>query len=157
MTALPSLTASRLPAARWCLLVGKATAALDRRRYRAGMNFGFRLPGPFRVGVSSSGRVSVGASLGPLSASTSVGGSTQSGDVFAPITVDQALAAFVEEGWRVKARGDGWALVGRHMARVRVEAVRGGVVGRRETNPWKVLIWMTLVTAAAFWCMGLTA
>lgn len=63
--------------------------------------------------------------------------------MFAPITLDQALAAIVADGWR--------------MARVRIEAVRGGVAARRETNPWKVLIWMAALTALGFWCMGVAA
>lgn len=48
------------------------------------MSFGFRLPGPFRVGVSSKGRGSLGFSVGPFSASDGIGGGqrTPAGTLF---------------------------------------------------------------------------
>lgn len=120
------------------------------------MNFGVRLPGPFRVGVSSSGRINAGVTLGPLSASTNLGGSRPAapGEVFGPVHILDALAAVQDEGWKIKGRGDDWAVITKGLTTLRLETVRGGTAARRLTNPWKVLIWMTLVTVAVFACMG---
>ncbi|HEY9415001.1 MAG TPA: hypothetical protein VIQ30_09610, partial [Pseudonocardia sp.] len=67
------------------------------------MNFGVRLPGPFRVGVSSSGRVNAGVTLGPFSASTGIGSGRRpaAGDEFFPIELDAAAAELVALGWRL--------------------------------------------------------
>ena len=121
------------------------------------MNFGVRLPGPFRVGMSSSGRVNVGITVGPLSASTSVGRPPTPGEVFAPVHILDAVAALIDEGWKVKGRGDDWAVVSRGMMTVRLETVRGGTAARRLTNPWKVLVWMGLACGLLFWFLAATS
>ena len=70
---------------------------IDGCEYGAGMHFGFRLPGSFRVGISDKGRVTAGASFGPFSVSGGVGGAqcTPQG-VFRPGLSLEAFAAQAE-------------------------------------------------------------
>ena len=97
-----------------------------------GMNFGFRLPGPFRVGVSSKGRVSVGASLGPFSVSTSSARRSQSKAPQPVLLRGTTLAATVEqavsEGWRVTGRDDRTVLLARQSDALRLHLVDAFVV-----------------------------
>ncbi|MGW3809080.1 hypothetical protein [Micromonospora sp. NPDC005113] len=114
------------------------------------MNFGVRLPGPFRAGISSSGHVNAGVTLGPLSASTNVGNVRRAPaptEIFAPVALLDALADLTEAGWRIDGRGDDWALVGKGLTALQLEAVRGGTVARRVTSRRKVLLWIAVVAA----------
>ncbi|MET7949204.1 hypothetical protein [Micromonospora sp. NPDC005324] len=117
------------------------------------MNFGVRLPGPFRVGISGTGRVSAGVTLGPLSASTG-GGARRApapNEIFAPLELPAALAELADEGWRVNGQGDGWALVGRRLAALQLETVEGGTVARRVTSRRKVLLWVAVAVVVVAW------
>jgi hypothetical protein len=95
------------------------------------MNFGVNLPGPFRVGFGRKGRVTLGASMGPFSVSTSAA-SRRSASPHAvvlrgttlAIQVDQALA----EGWRITGRDDRTVLLARDGDMLRLHAVSPLVV-----------------------------
>lgn len=74
-------------------------------QYGPAMNFGVNLPGPFRIGVSSKGRVTGGMSLGPFSVSGQLGGGKQPAAPPAiPGTLEEAIATAEESGCRVTAR-----------------------------------------------------
>ena len=129
---------------------------LDSGSYGAGMNFGVRLPGPFRVGVSSSGHVNAGVTVGPLSASTNLGRPARPGEVVAPVHILDALADLVDAGWKVKGRGDDWAIVAKGMTALRLDAVRDGTAARRITSTRAVVVWLAVAVAIAAVCWGLT-
>lgn len=67
------------------------------------MNFGVRLPGPFRVGISSKGRLNAGVTVGPFSASGGLGGGhrTAQGTLF-PVTLEQFIAQAQAEGFKIE-------------------------------------------------------
>lgn len=99
------------------------------------MNFGFRLPGPFRVGVSSKGRVNVGMTMGPFSVSTSPA-SRRSAKPHSVVLRGTTLAAQVEqavsEGWRITGRDDRTVLLARNGDMLRLHLVDAFVV---EVSP----------------------
>lgn len=131
---------------------------VDVTGYGAGMNFGVRLPGPFRAGVSSSGRVNAGVTVGPLSASTNLGGGrpARAGEVVAPVHILDALADLIDAGWKVKGRGEDWAIVGKGMTALRLDVVHGGTAARRITSTASVVVWLAVAVAIAAVCWGLT-
>lgn len=90
------------------------------------MGIGVRL-GPFRIGVSSRGRVTGGVSIGPVSASTRLGGGQQNGAYpIWPDKRDQLVAQAEAEGWRVVAGSDWHTRVERGWRAAVIATVQGG-------------------------------
>ena len=118
------------------------------------MFFGVRLPGPFRVGVSSKGKVYGGVTVGPFSASTPIGGgSAGAASGHHPISLDAAVAELLRDGWKVAGRGDGWTQMryGWRVA-VHIDAVPGGVQWRQVTNSRKVIAWLVVIAGVVLFC-----
>ncbi|WP_435589821.1 hypothetical protein [Micromonospora aurantiaca (nom. illeg.)] len=117
------------------------------------MQFGLRLPGPFRVGVSSRGRANVGVALGPVSVSTGGSrGAAVGGNVY-PIGLDDAVTQLVAAGWRVTG-GDGErVLLARGWRALHVEAVEGGVTWWPVTSRRTVIAWTLVLLAVLALCL----
>ncbi|OKI47318.1 hypothetical protein [Micromonospora sp. CB01531] len=119
------------------------------------MNFGARLPGPFRVGVSSSGRVNMGATVGPFSVSGGGGSRPGRADaVHAPVHILDALAELQAAGWKITGRGDDWAIAVKGFTTLRLDAEGDGTTARRVTSNRKLLLWLTVGVAIAALCLG---
>lgn len=112
------------------------------------MRFGVRLPGPFRVGIGRGGRVSVGMTAGPFSASTAINQQRRPanpGEAFYPITLDGAVAELVTMGWLPRGHDGRSAILTRGWRAVQVDAVDGGVTWRRVTSRRSLLAWTVAV------------
>lgn len=119
------------------------------------MNFGFRLPGPFRVGISSKGRVTVGASLGPFSVSGGVGGQRTPHGVFFPVTLDQLVEQARAEGFSVVVTPHTSATIERGwMAFVATVIPGRGVMLRRIWSTWHYAAVIGGVLLLALCCCG---
>lgn len=129
-------------------------------RTLTGMNFGVRLPGPFRVGVSSRGRVSAGLTLGPVSVSGDLGGGRRPAAsqepawgplATIPISLAQATTQAEEQGWRISYRSNDAVWI-QHGMRARViEQHPNGVLVRKSLSP-RALI--TGLAALAVLCIA---
>jgi hypothetical protein len=112
------------------------------------------LPGPFRVGISSKGRISAGMNVGPLSVSTGVGASARkagSGVVQAQATLAQAVAEIEAEGWRVVAQ-DSYAVILRKGRRqLQLRQVAPDVVEASPSTTRTALIVWGIVLVLGFW------
>jgi hypothetical protein len=123
------------------------------------MNFGFRLPGPFRVGISSKGRISAGVNLGPFSMSGGIGGSrggqkTQQG-VFYPVTLDQFVAQAQAEGFSVQVTPGYSATIERRWMAGTVTVVPGrGVMLKRVWSTWQILSLIGVILLVIGLCCG---
>lgn len=123
------------------------------------MNFGVRLPGPFRVGVSSHGRVHAGVTVGPFSASTGITGGRRpadAGEEFYPISLDGAVGELVVLGWRLTGHSGRSAILTQGWRAVQIEAVPGGVTWRpvtsRRTAVTKAVVWMAVAVGLFWFC-----
>lgn len=116
------------------------------------MNFGVRLPGPFRVGISSSGRMNVGVTAGPFSVSTGVGQgrrpAVERQEVY-PIDLDGAVVELLKDGWTLTGHDGRTAFFTRGWKAGRVDAVDGGVtiapIPSRRALIVKTVIWLAVV------------
>lgn len=120
------------------------------------MMFGLRLPGPFRVGVSSSGRVNAGVTLGPFSVSGNVGGTPTARGMFFPVTLHQFVAQAQAEGFSVQVTPGTSATIERRWKAGRAEVVRGGVIVRRVLSTWQILALLGTILAVVALCCGPT-
>lgn len=117
------------------------------------MNFGFRLPGPFRVGVSSKGRVSVGMTAGPFSVSQTLGGSR--GGLLLPVTLDQFVRQAQAEGFSVQVTPGTSATIERRWLAAVATAVPGrGVSVKRTASTWQTLTVVGSVLLLFLVCCG---
>ncbi|WFE41969.1 hypothetical protein [Micromonospora sp. WMMD998] len=119
------------------------------------MNFGFRLPGPFRVGVSSKGRVNVGVTVGPLSASGGLGGAGQrtTRGTFFPVTMPQFVEQARAEGFTVTQYHPSSATIERRWKAGRAEVVPGqGVMLRQVWSTWQTVVVIAAVLAVPLVC-----
>ncbi|MDG4796228.1 hypothetical protein [Micromonospora sp. WMMD1082] len=117
------------------------------------MNFGMRLPGPFRVGINSNGRMNVGATLGPLSVSSGGGQPRRPQDVFAPVSLDTAVAEMGQAGWRVTGGDERTVFMRGAWRAIRIDAVPGGVSAAVVTSRRQVVAAVVLVVAVLAWCL----
>lgn len=116
------------------------------------MNFGVRLPGPFRVGFSDKGRVNVGVTLGPFSASTGISQGASGRQPFHPISLDGAMNELVTHGWRLRGHDRRIAHLTKGWRAVQIEAVRGGVTWRPVTSRRTILTWLFVAVAVVGLC-----
>lgn len=123
-----------------------------------GMNFGIRLPGPFRVGVSDKGRVTAGVTLGPFSASGQLGtGQSAAGGGFIPCTLDEALHAAAQTGWKVRARSQQGATIQRGWKSAWIRVEQGGVRVLPHGNPRWMAVWILAGLVFAVWVVATMA
>jgi hypothetical protein len=124
------------------------------------MNFGLRLPGPFRVGVSSRGRVSAGLTLGPVSVSGNLGGGRRPAAsqqpawgplATIPISLAEATTQAEAQGWKVSYRGERAVWVQRGLRARVIEQHPNGVLHRPTLGP-RALI--TGVVALVLFCVA---
>lgn len=117
------------------------------------MNFGFRLPGPFRVGVSDSGRVNVGATAGPFSVSTSL--SSGRPGMLLPLTLDQFVAQARAEGFSVQVTPHTSAHIERRWQAATADVVPGrGVTVKRTLSTWTIVAIIAAITLPVLLCCG---
>lgn len=112
------------------------------------MNIGFNLPGPFRVGVSSSGRVTGGVTLGPVSMSGQIAGPAPTPRI--PVqrgTLAEALEYATEkQGCTIVALTEYAATVQRGWWAWHIRQVQGGV----QIQPiWSTRLTLTVVSVGA--------
>lgn len=125
------------------------------------MNFGVRLPGPFRVGVSSHGRINAGVTMGPVSMSTGIGGrpARRGEQPFYPISVEDAVAELAAAGWTPTYADPQTAMVAKGWKAARIDAVQGGVtwepITSRRALLAKTVFWVAFALGAAWLCAGL--
>ena len=122
------------------------------------MNFGVRLPGPFRVGISSKGRVNVGMTAGPFSVSTgySPAATTPSrpGAVRLAGLLDQHVRQAQSEGWAVTGRNESTAILRRGAITIQLAQAAPGIVEVSQvTSRSSVLIWGLLAVVIFGLCM----
>jgi len=122
------------------------------------MNFGFRLPGPFRVSVSDKGRVYGGVTMGPFSVSGQLGGgrSAPQGPTVFPVSLGQAQQELAAAGWVVVGREPGGFTVRRRwrLKMGHVRQVPGGVVAEPRTNSWVLAVTIVAVVAGLWIWLG---
>jgi hypothetical protein len=127
------------------------------------MRLGINLPGPFRVGISSKGRISAGMNLGPLSVSGGVGGrrqrtsvGQQQGAVMAYMTLEEAVADALTRGWKVSYHRPGQsAFLVRGWSGASMRAVPGGVLMRPTmSNRTALLIGLVTILGVLACCLG---
>lgn len=120
-----------------------------------GMNFGFRLPGPFRVGISDKGRVNLGVTAGPFSVSGTVGGGGGRG-LMLPVTLDQFVAQARAEGYSVQVTPNTGATIERRWQAAQATVVPGrGVAVKRVVSTWQTLAAIGSVLLVVAVCCGL--
>lgn len=119
------------------------------------MFFGIRLPGPFRVGISSKGRVYGGVRMGPFSVSSYLGGgqrpSTRRPPVW-PVTLDAAAAEAQADGWTMTGHSQNVVLLRKGSQAAELRAVRGGVTVRRIASRRALIFSGILVVAVCGLC-----
>lgn len=112
------------------------------------MFFGVRLPGPFRIGVSSKGRVYGGTSIGPFSVSAPLNSRQRRGRQPAPqvwpVSVEHAVSVAESEGWTVTGRDQQRTLLRKGIKGAEIRAVPGGVTLHRITTNRAILLWIAL-------------
>lgn len=118
------------------------------------MNFGFRLPGPFRVGISSKGRVNAGVTLGPFSVSGNVGGVRTGKAVFLPVTLQQLVAQAEAEGFSAQVTPGTSATLERRWLAARATVAPGGVLVKRVWSTWQILTLIGGVMLLVVLCCG---
>ena len=116
------------------------------------MNFGIRLPGPFRVGVSSSGRITGGMNLGPFSVSGNLSGARPEHNPRWPMTLDQAAGQAAAEGFKVRRVSKTSVMIRQGWKKGMLVVVPGGVELRRMTSNWKIVTWIGAVVAVILFC-----
>lgn len=117
------------------------------------MNFGFRLPGPFRVGISSKGRVNLGVTAGPFSVSGAVGGSRPG--LVLPVTLDQFVAQARAEGYSVQVTpGTGATIERRWQAAQATVVPHRGVTVKRVLSTWQIVAILAGVLLTVAVCCG---
>lgn len=119
------------------------------------MNFGLRLPGPFRVNVSSKGRVTAGVNLGPLSLSgaMSSGRPAGGGAVFMEgWTILTAVESLRSEGWKVTETARGVVYASRRFKSLQLVGAPGGVVARRTMSNASIAVIFGIVLAVGVLC-----
>lgn len=136
------------------------------------MFFGFRLPGPFRIGVSSKGRVYGGVNLGPFSVSGQLanlsGGKGQrrhttppTGPKVWPYTLEEVVSAAEDDGWTVTSSKPYVVKLSKGNNRVLIRAVQGGVIVVRLMSYLSMFALAALLSAGVFawllWCAGAIA
>jgi hypothetical protein len=126
---------------------------VDGGRYRACVNFGFRLPGPFRVGISSKGRVNVGVTAGPFSVSHTLGNGSRG--LLLPLTLDQFVSQAQSEGYRVQITPNTSATVERRWQAAFATVVPGrGLSVKRTMSTWQIMAILTGVLLTVVACCG---
>ena len=120
------------------------------------MNFGFRLPGPFRIGVSSRGRVNMGVTVGPLSMSGGIGGAGRKmpQGVFFPVTLDDFVRQAKAEGFSTQLTPGTSATIERRWMAAVARVVPGGVMLRRVWSTWQILALIGGVMLLVLCCCG---
>lgn len=114
------------------------------------MNFGIRLPGPFRVGISDKGRVSAGMTLGPFSVSSGGGGQpTAVGMFYRGMTLEQAIEKARAEGFKVGV-GTRSAYIHKGYRAGTLSSVHGGVMLQRATSNLTVYTVLGLAALGIF-------
>lgn len=107
------------------------------------MFFGVRLPGPFRIGVTSSGRVIGGASAGPFTLSgqlNSPSRADQGMPVGVAVTMQDALLAAHRDGWKVVRSGPEGATLRKGLSARYVRPEPCGVSVHAENHPGLVAL-----------------
>lgn len=118
--------------------------------------FGFQLPGPFRIGVSSKGRIVGGVSLGPVSVSGTLNRPTPPGGHVLAGTVEQVANAAQAEGWEAVVTPGRSAVITRGFRSARIEQLPGPAV--RVTpiaSPWTVMLVIGAILLSVVSCCGL--
>ncbi|SIN26297.1 hypothetical protein [Micromonospora cremea] len=120
------------------------------------MNLGFRLPGPFRVGISSKGRVNVGVTVGPFSASGGLGGGQRTNKgVFFPVALEQFVAQAQAEGFSVQVTPHTSATIERRWKAGVATVIPGrGVMLRQTMSTWQILAMIGGVVLVLLLCCG---
>lgn len=117
-----------------------------------GMNFGFRLPGPFRVGVSSKGRINVGVTAGPFSVSHTLAARP---GIILPVTLDQFVAQAQAEGYDVQVTPGTGATIERGWQAAVATVVPGrGLVLKRTWSTWQILTTIGVILLVVAVCCG---
>lgn len=107
------------------------------------MFFGVRLPGPFRVGVTSSGRVIGGVSAGPFTVSGQLAAPhrrRRGAVAVVPVDLTDAVYAAREQGWKVTRLGPGGALLRKGLSARYVRQEVAGVSVHAKNHPGTVAL-----------------
>lgn len=106
------------------------------------MFFGVRLPGPFRIGVTSSGRVIGGASAGPFTISGQLNAPSRGKGmpVGVATTMQDALLAAHRDGWKVVRSSPDGATLRKGLSARYVRPEPCGVSVHAENHPGLVAL-----------------